>query len=157
MLRFLLARDERLAIARADADIGKDLLRSEVHGGDVGRLVRDLLLEFLLGVNSVHLWTMAGGMGTYQVVKYTLVELPFCRTALPQLLIPVVETLPVFTELGKAMGVDVLDTRGRSMLATTSNHILRLCLETMAVPRDADLQIRAGVGGVEPTRWRHIE
>lgn len=45
----------------------------------------------------------------YQVVKDTLVELPLSRAALPQLMIPVVQALPVFAELGEAVGVDVLN------------------------------------------------
>ena len=47
LLRLALSRDERLAITRANAHVGKDLLRSELDGGDVCGLVRDLLLEFL--------------------------------------------------------------------------------------------------------------
>lgn len=43
----LLVGNEWLAVARADAHIGKDLLRSQLDRGDVGRLIGDLLLEFL--------------------------------------------------------------------------------------------------------------
>lgn len=45
----------------------------------------------------------------YHVVKDTLVELPLGRAALPQLVVVVVEALPVLAELGEAVGVDVLD------------------------------------------------
>lgn len=38
---------ERLSVTRSNAYIGKDLLGSEFDRGDVGRLVGDLLLEFL--------------------------------------------------------------------------------------------------------------
>lgn len=51
-------------------------------------------------------------MVTYQVIEDALVELPLSRAALPQLVISVVEALPVFAELGEAVGVDVLDTVG---------------------------------------------
>lgn len=50
-----------------------------------------------------------GAKGTYQVVKDTLVEFPLGRAALPQLVVAIVETLPVLAELGQAVGVDVLD------------------------------------------------
>lgn len=49
---------------------------------------------------------------TYQVIEDALVELPLSRAALPQLVISVVEALPVFAELGEAVGVDVLDAVG---------------------------------------------
>lgn len=47
---------------------------------------------------------------SYQIVVDALVELPLSRTALPQLVISVVEALPVLAELSQAVGVDVLDT-----------------------------------------------
>lgn len=43
----------------------------------------------------------------YQVIENTLVQLPLGRAALPELLISVVETLPVLAELGETVGVDV--------------------------------------------------
>lgn len=46
---------------------------------------------------------------TYQIVKYTLVQRPFPPPALPQLLIVVVEALPVLAELLKAGLVDILE------------------------------------------------
>ena len=36
---------------------------------------------------------------TYQVVEYAFVQLPLCGSALPELLIVVVETGPVLSEL----------------------------------------------------------
>lgn len=48
-------------------------------------------------------------MVTYQVLVDALVELPLSGAALPQLVIPVVEALPVFAEFGEAVRVDVLD------------------------------------------------
>jgi hypothetical protein len=51
-----------------------------------------------------------GAVDTYQIVVHTLVELPLRRTTLPQLMVPVVQALPVLAELGQAVGVDVLDT-----------------------------------------------
>lgn len=53
-------------------------------------------------------------MLAYQVVVNALVELPLGRAALPQLVVSVVETLPVFAELGEAVGVDVLDAVDRA-------------------------------------------
>lgn len=48
--------------------------------------------------------------GTHQVIKDTLVEPPLKGAALPQLVVVVVEALPVVGELLKAVLVDVLDT-----------------------------------------------
>ena len=46
---------------------------------------------------------------THQVVKDTLVQLPLGGATLPELMVPVVQALPVLAELGEAVGVDVLD------------------------------------------------
>ncbi len=46
---------------------------------------------------------------TYQVVVDALVELPLSRAALPELLIAVIQALPVLAELCQAVGVDVGD------------------------------------------------
>jgi hypothetical protein len=45
---------------------------------------------------------------TYQVVKHTLVQRPLPFPALPELLVAVVQALPVLAELGQAVLVDVL-------------------------------------------------
>jgi len=45
----------------------------------------------------------------FQVVKDAFVKLPFRRSALPELLIVVVKTLPVFAKLSKAVLVYVFD------------------------------------------------
>lgn len=42
-----LAGNERLALAGSDREIGKDLLGAKLDGDDVGRLVGNLLLQFL--------------------------------------------------------------------------------------------------------------
>lgn len=55
LLRLLLPRDKGLAVARADAHVGKDLLWSKVNGGDVGGLVGNLLLEFLRAGVSIYI------------------------------------------------------------------------------------------------------
>lgn len=105
----LALRNKRLAVARANSHVGKDLLRSELDGGGVCGLVGDLLLQFLQKSEM-----LTHGSETYQVVVDTLVELPLGRAALPQLMISVVQALPVFAELGKAVGVEVLDASGVS-------------------------------------------
>ena len=52
---------------------------------------------------------MIKGAGeTYHVVKNALVQLPFSRAALPQLVVAVVQAFPVFSELCQAVCVDVL-------------------------------------------------
>jgi hypothetical protein len=117
LLRLALSRNEGLAVTRADAHISKDLLWSELDGSDVRGLIGDLLLEFLPWGSAIiirgGLYRVQGKRAiaclTYQVVINTLVELPLSRAALPQLMISVVEALPVFAELGKAVSVDVLD------------------------------------------------
>lgn len=43
----LLTRDKRLPVARPDAHVGKDLFRPQLDGGDVGRLIRNPLLQLL--------------------------------------------------------------------------------------------------------------
>ena len=43
---------ERLAVAGSNADISENLLRSEFNGGDVAGLVGNLLLKFLVKVQS---------------------------------------------------------------------------------------------------------
>jgi hypothetical protein len=48
-------------------------------------------------------------MRTYQIVKHTLVQLPLGLAALPELLVVVLEALPVFPEFLKAVLVDVFD------------------------------------------------
>lgn len=45
----------------------------------------------------------------YHLAVDTFVELPLSGAALPQLVIPVVEALPVLAELRKTVGVDVLE------------------------------------------------
>ena len=47
LLRLFLPGDEGLAVARADAHVGEDLLWSQMDGYNVCGLVGDLLLEFL--------------------------------------------------------------------------------------------------------------
>lgn len=47
LLLCLLPRNKGLALDGAELAVGKDLLRSELDGCDVPRLVGDLLLEFL--------------------------------------------------------------------------------------------------------------
>lgn len=49
------------------------------------------------------------GWPAYYLVKDALVELPLGRATLPELVVAVVETLPVLAELGEAVRVDVLD------------------------------------------------
>jgi hypothetical protein len=46
---------------------------------------------------------------TYQVVENTFIELPLCRSALPELLVIVVETGPVFAEFSEAVLIHVFD------------------------------------------------
>lgn len=46
---------------------------------------------------------------TYQLVKHALVQPPLLRPAVPELLVVVLEALPVGAELVKALLVDVAD------------------------------------------------
>lgn len=46
---------------------------------------------------------------TYRVLENTLVQLPLGRSALPQLVVVIVEALPVGTELLQAGLVDIVD------------------------------------------------
>lgn len=46
---------------------------------------------------------------TYQLVEHTLVQPPLLRPAVPELLVVVLEALPMATELVKALLVDVAD------------------------------------------------
>lgn len=48
--------------------------------------------------------------GTHQIVENASVESPLVGTALPHLLVVVVQAFPVGSELFKTVGVDVLDT-----------------------------------------------
>ena len=47
--------------------------------------------------------------GAYHVVVDTLAELPLFGAALPELVVPVVEAVPMCAELGEAVSVDVLE------------------------------------------------
>lgn len=47
----LRAAREGLAVAGQDARVREDLLRPQLHGDDIGRLVGNLLLEFLWNRN----------------------------------------------------------------------------------------------------------
>lgn len=47
---------------------------------------------------------------SYQIVENTLVELPFCWPALPELLVVVVQALPMLSELRQTMLIDILDS-----------------------------------------------
>jgi len=51
---------------------------------------------------------------TYQVVEHTLVQRPLPFPALPQLLVAVIQTLPVLAELSQAVLVDVLQPNFKS-------------------------------------------
>lgn len=48
----LLPRDKGLAVARADAHVGKNLFGTQLDGNHVGRLIGYLLLELLGGRQS---------------------------------------------------------------------------------------------------------
>lgn len=48
---------------------------------------------------------------TYQVVEHALVQLPFVLAALPELVVVVVEALPVLAELVKAVLVDIVNPK----------------------------------------------
>jgi hypothetical protein len=94
--------------------VGVDLLGAEVNRDTLS--VGELLLEFLYGKSEPSRQTFLGmeypGSGapaTYQVIENTLVQLPLGLTALPQLLVVVLKTLPVLAELFQAVLVDVLD------------------------------------------------
>jgi hypothetical protein len=49
-------------------------------------------------------------MGAYQFVENTLAEVHLSLAALPQVVVVVLEALPVGLELIQAVGVDVLET-----------------------------------------------
>ncbi len=49
---------------------------------------------------------------TYQLREGALVQLPLSRPALPELVVVVIQALPVCAELLQALGVEVLDSGG---------------------------------------------
>lgn len=53
---------------------------------------------------------LAGILKTHQLLEYALVQPPLLRPAVPELLVVVLQTLPVGSELGEAVLVDVFDT-----------------------------------------------
>lgn len=128
LFRLRLPRNKRLAITGTDAHIRKDLLWPQLDGGDVLGLVGNLLLNFLSGCRisifrepTTDGYAALNGLlrscksqgswasSTYEVVVNTLVQLPLGGSALPQLLVSVVEAFPVFTKLGQTVRVDVLE------------------------------------------------
>lgn len=127
-----LADDEGLALAGPDGEVGKDLLGAELDGDDVGRLVGNFLLQFLAYLLALR-QRLGYGHVTYQVVKDTLVELPLSRAALPQLVVAVVEALPVLAELSQAVGVDILDTIVSSLVTVLIEMLIWRCREAMPV------------------------
>ena len=103
----LLLRDEWL-LAGVDKSVGVDLFCPQVHRSAVCGLVGDGFHEALQ--SALETTSKVGGRGmTYDVVENTLVQLPLGRPALPQLVVVVVEALPVGTELLQAGLVDIVD------------------------------------------------
>lgn len=95
-------------------------------------LVGDDLFEFLRveKVNGECTKTSKwSGAMTYQVLVDALVELPLSRPALPQLLVVVLKTLPMRTELLETGFVDVLKTGEHS-----SQHLNSQVEPSMFVP-----------------------
>jgi hypothetical protein len=78
--------------------------RSFVLGG-----IRYNLLDFLVPKISIKQFSNPRVGPAYQVIKDAFVELPFSWSALPELLIVVIQTCPVFSELAEAVLVDVFD------------------------------------------------
>jgi len=78
--------------------------------------IGDHFLNFLQGVlvicryDAERKGTVRKSESPYKVVKDTFVELPFCRSALPQLLVIVVQAGPVLAELGQAVLVDIFNS-----------------------------------------------
>jgi hypothetical protein len=105
--------------------VGGNVLLPELHGDVAGVLVGDVLLEFLFDVKSA-VYAPKGEMtgtrhvvnptpdSTYQVLEDTLVQLPLGRSALVELLVVVLEAVPVGAERLEAVGVDVLQAAIRS-------------------------------------------
>lgn len=54
-------------------------------------------------------WLRAGARGSYQFVEDTVVELHLSPAAFPEVVVVVLETLPVGLELVQAVSVDILD------------------------------------------------
>jgi hypothetical protein len=73
------------------------------------RCIRNDFFEFLV----VYLERYGASRGrkyTYKIVKNAFVEFPLCRPALPQLMVIVIEAVPVFPEFGQAVLVYVFDS-----------------------------------------------
>src|SRR3569833_3433235 len=64
-------------------------------------------------------WQHGRGLA-YQILIHAFVQLPLCRSALPQLLVVVLQTLPVFTKFFQARLVDILLAIGRVKASATS-------------------------------------
>jgi hypothetical protein len=60
LLLRLLPRNKGLALDGAELAVGKDLLRSKLDGGNIPRLVGDLLLDFLDWGEWCELWGLRG-------------------------------------------------------------------------------------------------
>lgn len=121
-LSTILVRNELFPLPRGHIgeDIGRNLLVSvdhllpQVHGEMVPRLIGDVLFEAL--ESSQYRLEPRGAPpstrpspATYNLLKDALVEFPLIRSALPVLVVVVVEALPVAAELFQAVRVDVLE------------------------------------------------
>lgn len=70
--------------------------------------------------------------GTHQLLENALVQPPLFRPAVPELLVVVLQTLPVGPELGEAVLVDVLDT---AILVSLAPSLESWCSYTLAAQR----------------------
>jgi hypothetical protein len=72
--------------------------------------IRYDLLDFLVPIISIMPRSSVHELGTaYQVIKDAFIELPFSRSALPELLIVVIQACPVFSEFSEAVLIDIFD------------------------------------------------
>lgn len=77
----------------------------------------------------------AGACGSYQFVEDAVVELHLGPAAFPELVVVVLETLPVGLELIQAVGVDVLDAVKRSASSPRMSDKLEIATYTLAAQR----------------------
>ena len=77
---------------------------------------------------------LAGLAETYKVVEYTLVQLPLCRSALPELLVVVVQALPMLTELLQTVLVNILDAEYLESVLVSSLPPIHLLYVVLSSP-----------------------
>lgn len=103
------------------ADRSKDVALPQVDLLLASWRIRYHLLQFLVPLAKGF---VSSRIPTYQLVKHTLVQRPLVCPAVPQLLVVVLQALPMAAELLQAVVVDVLDPT--PLISAVSN--LTLCI-----------------------------